>query len=254
MLVPEVRTRSMLARRAGCWLPAAQRMPEAAPACSGHGPLRSARPQSLYHHPAPERSWLQLAKVRAPSTQGEQRSWSRSSVLKPQPSWLSVWPKPLNASPVGVAAWAVGQLPLSSAPIWDPRAGAWGVAVFPRAQRLADVGGRVGGSRDPTFPTHPGLLQASPSPSPESSGGKAGHWGAGTRLPYLPSTHLHSPSTGQGSAGKTGPPCPRGSYHSGPRVCGCPCPGDPPAAPRAGPAGRSGRRCAPGPASGHLQE
>ena len=66
MLVPEVRTRSMLARRAGCWLPAAQRMPEAAPACSGHGPLRSARPQSLYHHPAPERSWLQLAKVRAP--------------------------------------------------------------------------------------------------------------------------------------------------------------------------------------------
>lgn len=55
--------------------------------------------------------------------------------------------------PCGVAAWAAGQLPLSYPPIWDPRAGAWGATVFPRAQRLADVGGRVGGPG-----TQPSLL------------------------------------------------------------------------------------------------
>lgn len=177
-----VRTRSTLARRAGWWSPAAQRMPEAAPACSGHGPLRSAWPQALYHHPAPERSWLQLVKVWAPSVQGVQRSWSRSSVLKPQPSWLSVWPKPRNASPArcgGVGSGpAAPQAPARGLAIWDPRrAGTWGGTVFPRAQRLADVGRKVGGSRDPTSPTHPGLLQESPSCSLESPGAKQDTWG-----------------------------------------------------------------------------
>ena len=94
-----MRTRSTLARRVGRWLPVAQRMPEAAPPRSGHGPLRSAWPQSLYHQPAPERSRLQLVKGWVPSVQGEQWSRSRSSVLKPQPSWSSVRPKPRNASP-----------------------------------------------------------------------------------------------------------------------------------------------------------
>lgn len=162
-------TRSTLARRAGWWSPAAQRMPEAAPACSGHSPLRSARPQALYHHPAPEPAWLQLLKVWAPSTQGEQRSWSRSSVLKPQPSWLSVRPKPRNASPA--VLWQCGWQ--ANCPQGPP------LAVWPSGTPGQVLGKRLpfpehrgwqmllenGGSGGPHFPTYSGLLQESALPT-----------------------------------------------------------------------------------------
>lgn len=124
------------------------------------GPVCSSQPEvSLAAVSVPptgaERSGLQLAKVWAPSSQGLQPSWSRSSVLKPQPSWSTMQPKARRV-PYGCGRYAPQPLaPMEAAlglDIWDSQE--WHLGCSSLSQTVE--AGRYGpGNRGVGYPPSP---------------------------------------------------------------------------------------------------